>query len=234
MVTIAQAIEKHLNDHCLPDTMDRVDVSQPLNSCVIGLYYGKKEIRQHSDQRYDELGNFLYPENSQQRHTLTCILAIGDTRQLKFNLMRRKRKGEDASKSNVKIDGTTQTVDLSHGTLFFLHPDDELPQIRAMIHAHNLTYYMHEGKGVGKSGDDLAMSIGLVFRVCCHYRVVNKDTGLHVLTVKEMAEDKSKKYQANHKKLKEYLGNTKLKESTDSRISACYQRIENEYLTIKD
>ena len=63
-----------------------------LNNMEIFTYYDDKHIKYHRDQRYGRTEKFAKKENAQKQHTVTCILVVGDDRDLEFQLFRNKTK----------------------------------------------------------------------------------------------------------------------------------------------
>ena len=114
-------------------------------------------------------------QNSQRKQSLTCILAVGNSRSLLFQPMRWITK-EETGKGFIKlnVEDASEEFKLSNGSLFFLHPDDEQDQLRLEFDKECLTFFQHGHKGV-KS--DVGMSFGLVFRSCSHVKEVSKSTG---------------------------------------------------------
>ena len=76
------------------DEDESVNLRVHLNELEVISYFDKKHIRFHRDQRYNSKGEFMERQNSQQKQSLTCILAVGDSRSLLFQLMRWRTKEE--------------------------------------------------------------------------------------------------------------------------------------------
>ena len=173
MDIIEKAIMKEMTQVFNED--ETVNLRVHLNELEVISYFGKKHIRFHRDQRYNSKGEFMERQNSQRKQSLTCILAVGDSRSLLFQLMRRRTK-EEKGKGFVKLnnEGASKEFKLSNGSLFFLHPDDEQDQQRLEFDKECLTFFQHGSKGVES---DIGMSFGLVFRSCCHVKEVTKSTG---------------------------------------------------------
>ena len=108
---------------------ESVNLRVHLNELEVISYFDKKHIRFHRDQRYNSKGEFMERQNSQRKQSLTCILAVGDSRSLLFQLMRRRTK-EETGKGFIKlnVEDASKEFKLSNGSLFFLHPDDEEDQ----------------------------------------------------------------------------------------------------------
>ena len=128
------------------------------NSCTVLLYYGKtlKRIIQlgfHRDQLYRSDGTINQKQNSQAVNTPTVVLTVGDSRMLHFILC-----GKEIKK-NIHVD----SFELDHGSMFFLHPCDEIPMLRAVFteYADLYTYYKHGGV---KHGPSDGLSVAFVFR----------------------------------------------------------------------
>jgi hypothetical protein len=157
------------------DEDESVNLRVQLNELEVISYFDKKHIRFHRDQRYNSKGEFMERQNSQRKQSLTCILAVGDSRSLLFQLMRRRTK-EETGRGFIKlnVEGASKEFKLSNGSLFFLHPDDEEDQRRLEFDKECLTFFQHGSKGVES---DVGMSFGLVFRSCCHVKEVSKRTG---------------------------------------------------------
>lgn len=227
MTTIAEIIRNYLIKNC-QDRLQGVDLTNEFNSMVTIAYWDKKLLPAHRDQRYDCHGNFLADENSQKQSSPTCILAVGDTRELKLKLMRHKSPEDNATK-HVKISGATESFDLDHGTLFVLHPDDEKTIIREYFHQDHKTFWQHYSSGLLKDGSGL--SLGLVFRTSVHYKLVYKDTGMMVLSKAQKKTD-SKKHSKNTTKLNVYLNNHNEKEKDDLKIKSLYEGMKDEHFNI--
>lgn len=57
---------------------------------------------------------------------MTAILAFGDNRELQFFLCRHKKKLDGNNRGPHLVDPEPWVFDLKHGTLFILHPEDEM------------------------------------------------------------------------------------------------------------
>ena len=95
---IADSIEKYAKDMFSLD--ESVDVSHPLNSLELAIFYGRKRIGWHRDQIYKN-GLFQNAKNSQQENTFTYILVVGNTRPLEMQLFK-DIAGKGASEVNSK------------------------------------------------------------------------------------------------------------------------------------
>ena len=99
---------------------------------VFIAYYDKKgdgkdvkQLQDHRDQRYTQNDYYMHSSNSQERHTVTCILSIGDTRQLNFQLSNDNNTGNKEGSIAIDEDLATHPFELKHGSLFVIHPKDE-------------------------------------------------------------------------------------------------------------
>ena len=198
--------QNYLIDNC-NDPM--IDLSHEFNSMVTISYWGKKLIPPHRDQRFDRSGNFLHAQNCQKQFSPTVILAVGDPRCLKFQLMRHSLPSDNVSRL-VKVKGATKSFDFVHGTLFVLHPSDEETFVRTWSGENNPTFWQHSSSGLLKGNK--GMTLGLVLRSSTHDREVYKDTGMLVLNEDETSFDK-RKHTENIHDLEMYLANElKMKE----------------------
>ena len=115
MRVIAKTIQDFLLSHYKCDKT--VDV-RPFNNCVFLTYLEGMKINEHCDICYTAKGQYHTSSNSQMEKTITAILVVGDTHQLRFHLY---------SQGNTmkKIADAEHCFDLRHGTLLLLHPEDE-------------------------------------------------------------------------------------------------------------
>ena len=102
------------------------------------------KINDHRDITFTEGGEYDRSANSQKEKTISAILVIGDTRNLKFTLY--KRRGSQME----KIPRENQEFNLRHGTLFLLHPEDERPFIREWCPQYGKTFFKHGSDGLEK------------------------------------------------------------------------------------
>ena len=210
METVACAVRKYLIENCDDPT---IDLSHEFNSIATIAYWGKKQIRPHRDQLFDDNGNFRHAQNSQKQYSPTVILAVGDTRQLKFQLMRRHKD---------KVKGVTKTFELAHGTLFMLHPSDEATRVREWSGETKPSFWQHFSSGL--HGTD-GMTLGLVLRSVTHEKEVYKDTGMLVLSEDETSFDKNK-YAANISQLEEYLMDELKMKEDHTKYKSLYERMK--------
>ena len=167
-----------------------VDTSHRFNNISIISFRGIQRIHPHRDQLYDPEGNFLSDANSQKENTLTCILVVGDPRQLRTQLVKHKSNCGKPTKGHVPVGGdySNQLFQMRHGALFILNPQCEKPAMRTFLCNSNPTFWMH-GQCNPSLIDRSGMSIGIVFRTCTGARSINADTGTLVLTDKEKKDD---------------------------------------------
>ena len=123
-------------------------------------------INEHRDQDFKKDGSFDKIKNSQIEDTVTAILCIGDTRRLDFTLHK-------TTPGKMEKICKYKSFDLTHGSLFVLHPNDEKPLVRQICHKNETTFFKHSCKGVAKG----RMSLGIVFRSVSHFCQVDKSTG---------------------------------------------------------
>lgn len=186
----------------------RIDLSHEFNSLIVISYWGNKKIRPHRDQLFDKSGNFRQNQNCQKQYSPTVILAVGDTRHLKFQLMRHNLRSDSTTK-DVRVKGRTKSFELAHGSIFVLHPSDEETFLREWSEETNPSFWQHFSSGL--LGDD-GMTLGLVLRSVTHDKEVYKDTGMLVLSEDDASSDK-KKHAKNIRCLERYLKNDlKMKE----------------------
>jgi hypothetical protein len=123
-------------------------------------------ISEHRDQNFKKDGSFDHSQNSQIQDTITAIICFGDTRQIDFSLHRQTQRHIEKV-CNIK------SFELSHGTFFVLHPQDEVPLVRKFTEQNDLSFFKHSSKGVRGDG----MSLGIAFRSVWNLCEVNKKTG---------------------------------------------------------
>ncbi len=172
------------------ENISEVDTSHCFNNISIISFRGKQTIQPHRDQHYDTDGNFLSDANSQKENSLTCILVVGDTRQLRTQLVQHKSNRGKLTKGHIPVGGdySNQLYLMRHGALFILNPQCEKPAMRNFLCNSNPTFWIH-GQCNPSLLDRSGMSIGIVFRVCTGARSINADTGTLVLTDKEKKDD---------------------------------------------
>jgi hypothetical protein len=175
---VGSAIHKFL----LENQKDHKDVTiKELNSMVFLAYTQKTAINWHTDQRYSSNGSFMESQNSQEENTFVCVLTIGDTRKLNMRCVRCCRRGESRDVGDppvgpipVEAQHSFHAVLLPNGSLFLLHPKDEVPFLRENFDSESFTFFQHCAVYSSKDG----LSIALVFRTTSHTVSVLKNTGL--------------------------------------------------------
>ena len=101
------------------------------NHCTILFYYHKtskmtnKMLGYHTDNVYSKRGIFLSSKNSQKENTPTCVLTIGDSRNLSFQ--KQKNTRFNVTKRMRWKESKRDFLKLKHNSLFVLHPCDERP-----------------------------------------------------------------------------------------------------------
>ena len=139
---------------------------QPFNSFTIITYIHNMAISEHRDQDFNKDGSFDKIKNSQIEDTVTAILCIGDPRRLDFTLHK-------TTPGKIEKICKYKSFDLTHGSLFVLHPNDEKPLVRQICQKNETAFFKHSCKGVAKG----QMSLGIVFRSVSHFCQVDKSTG---------------------------------------------------------
>ena len=216
MQAIADAIQEELQTIFSNDA--GVDTNVDLNELELISFYDNNRITYHRDQSYSKKGEFK-SNNCQKRNTCTCILVLGDTRHLEFQLFR-NQPGKKPDKP-VSHPLAQRTIPLKHGSLFFLHPEDEETKVRNLFRKSYQTFFKHRNDGVKKGH----LSVGLVFRCCVETRSVYKSSGLLVPDSNQThGKKKEKTVTARNceRKLKQYLRNKKEKEAMDNRLKDTY------------
>jgi hypothetical protein len=164
---------------------------QPFNSATIITYVNEMAFAEHRDQDFKKDGSFDQIKNLQIQDTVMAVLCFGDPRQLDFTIHKAtQRKIEKICKN--------KTFDLTHGSLFVLHPNNEKPMVRQFSNKNEPTFFKHSCKGE-ESGN---MSLGIVFRSVSHFCQVDKKTGCAVSDVSDGARrriaDNMKEEDKNH------------------------------------
>jgi hypothetical protein len=153
-------------------------VIKPFNTAVVLLYYDRKDedrdyvqIHYHRDQRFNCNGEFILSQNCQLEHSFTCVLSIGDTRSLNFQLHR-----NTPMKDLKEVRHTS--FQLSHGSLFVLHPSDEKPRMRDCLYSECNSFFKH---GDVRFGSNKKLSMGIAFRTSIHSFEVCKRSGKFII-----------------------------------------------------
>jgi nitrite reductase/ring-hydroxylating ferredoxin subunit len=145
------------------------------NSIVIGLYTNiNNTCHKHRDQLYTRNGKFQHKSNSQKKGTVTSIITIGSSRSLFFKQFRNKTCSDikNGPKRLYGI-GSDKSFQLTHGSLFQLHPEDERDQFRTCLEDQFLSYFKHGAKFRDKNG----MSVAIILRSTVHVNQFRADTG---------------------------------------------------------
>jgi hypothetical protein len=123
-------------------------------------------IAECRDQDFKKDGSFDQIKNSQIQDTITAILCIGDPQRLDFSIHKQTQRKIEKICNN-------KSVDLTHGSLFVLHPIDEKPLVRPFCNTTKPYFFKHSHKSVAKD----QMKLGIVFRSASQLCQVNKRTG---------------------------------------------------------
>jgi hypothetical protein len=107
---------------------------------------------------------------------------------------------------------------LADGSLFVLHPQDEIPLVRSFSNNNKLSFVNHSCKGVKEN----QISLGIVFRSTMHLCEVNKKTGYVFSRKSDSARNK-----ADNEVVK-YIHDERKKEDED-RISYLWSRCKDKY-----
>lgn len=183
-----------------------------------GLKRNINQLTMHRDNLYDFEGTFLDTANSQEEHTATCILSIGDTRKLEFQCYKHSMVEGEVP---VTEGYNSHTFSLTHGSLFVLHPKDEQTIIREYFDDISGTYFKHGNVLFGKDG----LSIGLVFRTTRpeFAKQVFMDSGCLVDS------DDGADYDVYETILNDYLLNTNSKAKDDDKFKQLYLKVKEQY-----
>ena len=149
-------------------------VVEPFNSVVVGIYFREKRCFLHRDQRYTTSGKFMHCQNSQMQKTLTLVLTVGSSREIRFVLM--KHNDQSTGTGPIQLE-CVRKFSLTHGSMFSLHPEDEETRIRPCLYPAGSTFYKH-GVEFGKKDE---MSIALMMRTTIHLRPYNRLTGQYLV-----------------------------------------------------
>jgi hypothetical protein len=209
MKMIAKSIEDFIIRKYRSDK--RVQI-QPFNSATIITYVNKMAISEHRDQDFKKDGSFDQSKNLQIKDTVTAILCFGDPRHLDFTIHKvTQRKNEKICKS--------KSFNLTHGSLFVLHPNDEKPLVRPFCNTNESTFFKHSCKGVARG----QMSLGIVFRSVSHFCQVNKSTGCAVSDVS----DGARRSIADNAVIKYFNG--KMKEEDENNFRCVWNSCKNKH-----
>ena len=200
-------------------------VIEPFNTAVVLLYYDRKktdndyvQIQYHRDQRYNTNGDFMHSQNCQLKNSLTCVFNIGDTRNLNVQLFK------NAPMEYIR-DIKKTTFELNHGSLFVLHPSDEIPKKRCCLQSDYKTFFKHGDVRFGK-GDKL--SIGFAFRTSIHSKEVCKETGKFILP-EEIEPKHAAVYKNREDILLDYFKNRENVQRDENHLRILYGKISSTY-----
>lgn len=201
---------------------DIIDVQQ-FNHVTILIYSGENEVCKlnfHRDQVYNRHGEFLAAKNSQKEGTPTCVLTFGDTRILQFKLFhyQEQTNGNYRMKPYDGIDNID--IQLNHGSLFVLHPKDEIPLLRSVCPGKS--FFKH---GNVKFGGNGKMSIAFICRSCTHTAKVNNFTGQHFISSHDVLDDIIK-HNDSIQMLRKYNMDSSQKRSDLKCMPELYQQIK--------
>lgn len=146
------------------------------------IHWQKRHCRRHArlsfhrDQQYSADGKFMHNSNSQKENSFTCILTVGDSRELEFALFCHEKDENTKCKRVKRLGEFAKRFKLSHGSLFILHFDDEKPLIRELYEDMSTSFFKHGNVMFGGQNE---MSIALVYRVTSQSISVYKNTGKH-------------------------------------------------------
>ena len=122
---------------------DKSVVLKPFTSATIITNVNEMTISEHHDQNFKKDGSFDHSQNSQIQDTITAIVCFGDTQQIDFSLHRQTQRHIEKV-CNIK------SFELSHGTLFVLHPQDEVPLVRKFTEQNDLSFLNIPAKELGE------------------------------------------------------------------------------------
>ena len=113
----------------------------------------------HRDQWWSCGDQFMKSMNSQEQDSATCILTLGDTRDLSFQCYKDNDTGDRAGPIMIDKKFSSHKFHFNPGSLFILHPRDEITMLRTIFDENSGTYFKHGNVSFGKD----SISIGLVF-----------------------------------------------------------------------
>ncbi len=205
-----------------------VNTDDDLNHLTLLVYCNKyKEVKRknqmgfHTDmQTVRKCGRWVYDakKNSQKENTLSIIVNLGDSRILQFQEYHKTSGGANKAKKTGK---KPIKFLLDHGSVFVLHPQDEIPMTRFGRKTME-TFFMHGGVEFG--GDD-KMSLALCFRVSAHTDFFDKHTG-HV----KINGPKKETWIRRDNQLSEYLADNTQVVGLHTKLLNMYTNMKNRYL----
>jgi hypothetical protein len=200
-------------------------VIEPFNTAVVLLYYDRKgndndyvQIQYHRDQRYNTNGDFMHSQNCQLENSFTCVFSVGDTRNLNVQLF--KNAPMEYFKEIKK-----NTFELSHRSLFILHPSDEKPKERCCLHGDCKTFYKHGDVRFGKGGK---LSIGFAFCTSIHSKEVCRESGKFILP-EEIEPKHAAVYKNRENILLDYFENKEGVQRDENHLRTLYRKINSNY-----
>ena len=207
------------------------DSVRDFNHMTVLLYTGEFHKRCcrlgfHRDQQYNAHGEFMTKQNSQQENSFTCILTIGDSRELEFRPYHHQKGNTGERKCTTKRYGHyRKKFTLSHGSLFILHHDDEKLLSRNLYGERELCFFKHGNVMFG--GED-ELSIAFVFRVTTVSSSVSRYTGEHYMTETEYMKDRED-HMDKFEMLEKFIGDTAAVSGVQQYLQASYDRLRRIY-----
>lgn len=224
MTIVSEVVEKAVKS-MFPD-MEPLSI----NHATVLMYFGEKRVKRlsfHRDCIYKPDGTFDSKLNSQVPDTPTCILSIGDRRDVQFKLFKHTRGENGYLKLKTCGERDRKKFTLKHGSLFILHYDDEKLQLRE--------FYQHEGEmkklmneqcfykhGNVRFGGNGMVSVGIVFRCTSKSLLVHASSGKHVCY------EKSESGIQHERLIDDYLGSFKREQDEDMFLSL-FQHLSETY-----
>jgi len=214
LYTISENIQKFLIKKF---HQDKTVIIKPFNTAVVIIYINNMKIQPHRDQVYKKNGDFDDNKNCQLQHTVTAILCLGNTRNVDFTLYQQKKK-------TIQKVGDIHQFNLTHGSLFVLHPLDEMTMVRSLYDRYGMTFFKHSSNGV-QSDDE--MSLGIVFRTTKHCCEVEKETG----RIRVSCSDKTPVTKLAISTLEKYLAEPKRKKQNEDELKTAWKRTTMNYFS---
>ncbi|KAK1738391.1 hypothetical protein QTG54_011060 [Skeletonema marinoi] len=212
MVRIRDTAQRVMEEAFKSDSS--VNTGAMFNTCEVIFYYEEKEIRFHRDMTFIN-GKYSEKCNSQIENTAVGILVVGDSRDLEFALH---------NPAGQQIDDDPSIVNLSHGKLLLLHPNDEKDCMRCISGERRECHFRHRSKGVKSRAGEL--SVGFVFRCCKSRQLINKSTGQYIINKSE----KSEKEVEFDSALDSYFKNTPLVKEHQRFLQDLFLPMRDKYL----
>ena len=203
--------------------LSSIGISAPsFNTATSIVYDSDRSIMFHRDNIYTRDGKFQASANSQVENTVTAVLCFGDSRELIFQEYRNRDVRQFPQDVYARVGpiavGVQISVELEHGDVFVLMPNDEEPRHRTS-NTDAKTFFKHGSKGV--CGKEDCVSLGLALRSCSTTLCVDASTGMIVhdgdgVTNEEQASKLLKSYAKSNEKEE---GDRKRKKSQLQHIS---------------